>query len=330
MDSWEPPVPPGYDHKNRAFLQAFMSRGTLTLAEGQQIIAAISDAGRPENLYRADPTAITQRDLDRYVHAARDALSPLDYDIRRAQHQKTGEWVYALINVHSDPATQLATTHTPDEISFIKRLLDAMFETFNTPRMEVMAVDEAQALKVSRPSSRPGRESNANGEASQSAAKDRGLRHSEVLTLLASLVAEGWLEKSRDGFYCLSTRSLLELWSWLMATYNDPDTDGDWQRIKFCEGCKEIVTVGQRCADRDCTARVHDICHDRVWPSQTDKACPKCEKGWDGKHFVGARAVTETQAYKTGRRRGGGRRSNLAEAVIAQGEAGDDGGEMDE
>jgi hypothetical protein len=116
--------------------------------------------------------------------------------------------------------------------------------------------------------------------------------------------------------------------------------EGEWQHIKTCEGCKEIVTVGQRCADRDCLTRIHDICHDRVWPSQADKKCPKCKKVWEGKHFVGERAVTATQAYKKGRRRGGERRSNLAEAIIAQeegeeeveeeAEAGDDDGEMEE
>ena len=52
---------------------------------------------------------------------------------------------------------------------------------------------------------------------------NRGLKHSEVLSLLSSLVAEAWLDKSRDGFYSLTPRSLTELWSWLMATYNDPD-----------------------------------------------------------------------------------------------------------
>lgn len=334
MDEWQPPLPEGYNHANRAFLQALMSRGTMTLADGQQIIAAILGAGAGGSRNPVDPASVTQGDLDEYIHAAREALAPLDYDIRRTQHQKTKEWVYALINVHSDPATQLATTHTPDEISFIKRLLDAMFDTYNTPRMEVLAVDESQALKVSRPS-RAGRESNvgangASGEDSQSAAKDRGLRHSEVLTLLKSLVAEGWLEKSRDGFYSLSTRSLLELWPWLMATYNDADSEDDWQRIKFCEGCKEIVTVGQRCVDRDCVARIHDICHDQVWPSRTNKKCPKCEKPWDGNRFVGERAVTSTKAYQKGRSRGSGRRSNLTEAIIAQEEAGgEDEGEME-
>lgn len=329
MDVWEPPIPQGYGQPNRAFLQALISRGTLTLAESRPILAAIMSASGD----RVDPSSVTLRDLDGFVHDARAVLSSLDYDIRRTQHQTTKEWVYALVNLHSDPATQLATTHTPDEISFIKRLLDAMFETYNTPRMEVMAVDEAQALKVSRPS-RNSRESNAgaNGEEPQEASKDKGLRHSEVLTLLSSLVSEGWLEKSRDGFYSLSTRSLLELWSWLVAAYNDTELDGNWQRIKFCEGCKEIVTVGQRCADRDCLARIHDICHDNVWPARAEKECPKCRKAWDGRHFVGERAVTETEAYRRGRgRSGGGRRSNLTEVVIAQGEAdGDEGGEMSE
>ena len=327
MEDWVPPVPDHYNQDSRAFLQALMSRGTLTLPEAQHIIAAILDAKNRGRSDPVDPAAITQEDLDDYVRAARSALGPLDYDIRRAQHQLTREWVYALINVHSDPGTQLATTHTPEEIAFIKRLLDAMFETYNTRRMEVMAVDEAQALKVSRPRN-TGRESNAasdvgRGDQAPPASANKGLKHSEVLALLKSLVAEGWLEKSRDGFYSLSPRALLELWSWLMATYNDPEQD--WQRIKFCEGCKEMVTTGQRCSDRDCNARIHDICHNKVWPSRNStKKCPKCQTLWEGNKFVGERAVTSTDAYRRGRGRGGGRRSNLVEAIVAEGEGADD------
>ncbi|KAM7198159.1 Nse1 non-SMC component of SMC5-6 complex domain containing protein [Rhypophila sp. PSN 637] len=220
-----------------------MARGSLTFSEGQKLLAEILSAqqgGDPIN-----PRAITQDDFDKLIQTAREAVEPLDYDIRNMRHQQgNGERVWAFINAHSDPATQMGTTRSPEEVSFIKRLLDAMFEEYNTVRMEVMAVDEGQALKVSRPRRR---QSGINGaaledeETNSQGTPDRGLKHSEVLSLLSSLVAEEWLEKSRDGFYSLSPRSLMELWSWLVATYNDPDEDGEWQHIKFCEACQEIM-----------------------------------------------------------------------------------------
>lgn len=307
-------MPDEYDDRNRAFLQAFISRGSLNFKDGQDILAAILSAADPRsNPIR--PDSITRDVFNNYVQTAHEALLPLDMDIRSTQHQKTRERVWALVNVEGDPATQMATIHSPDEIAFINRLLDLMFETQNTARMEVMAVDGNQAVKVSKPP-RPGRESNANGEETQTQA-DKGLRHSEVLTLLENLLAEGWLEKSRAGFYSLTPRALMELKTWLVETYNENDGGNgaeQWQPIKFCEFCKEIVTVGQRCEDRDCLTRIHEICLDAYWETRPEKTCPRCEKVWSGRHYVGEKAVTSTDAYKRGRRSShGGRHRNRAQ-----------------
>ncbi|AEO70857.1 uncharacterized protein THITE_25004, partial [Thermothielavioides terrestris NRRL 8126] len=340
-DDWEPPVPAGYSDAHRAFLQAFMARGTLTFKEGQKVLAAIksaSEGGGPgdgDGDGAVDPQSITAAEFDNFVRTARAAVEPLDFDIRNTRDQvRGGERVWAFVNAHSDPATQLGTTRSPEEVAYIKRLLDAMFEQYNTPRMEVMAVDEGQALRVSRPPRRQ-RESSGlradgrtdeddnnnndndnddgGGGEQRTAATDRGLKHSEVLSLLSSLVAEGWLDKSRDGFYSLAPRALLELWSWLVATYNDPDAEeGAWQRIKFCEACKEMVTYGQRCNEPACTVRLHDICEDGFWRTRPARTCPKCNTPWEGNHFVGERAVTSRSGFQRGRGRRG-RRSDAAE-----------------
>lgn len=340
VSDWQVPLPDGYDDTNKAFLQAFMARGTLTLKEARPILAAILNAtGRASGGEEVHPESITKDDFEGYVSMAREAVSPLDFDIRSAVHQVSKERVWAFVNTNSDPATQLATTHSPEEVAFIKRLLDAMFETYNTRRMEVMCVTEQQALKVARPPRGGARESNGagrngaadeEGEPATQQLTDKGLKHSEVLALLPGLVAEGWLEKSRHGFYSLTPRALLELWGWLNASYNDPDADGgDWQRIKFCEACKEIVTVGQRCAEVRCNVRLHDICEESFWRTREDKKCPRCETKWDGKHYVGERAVTQTKMYAE-RRRGGGRASDAVDAVIQQQNAPQDGEESDE
>ncbi|KAK3398223.1 Nse1 non-SMC component of SMC5-6 complex-domain-containing protein [Sordaria brevicollis] len=336
-DEWEPPVPTGYNDANRAFVQAFMARGTLTFPEGQKLLAAILSATEGETV---DPESITQDDFVNFVRTAREAVEPLDYDIRSSRDQiRNGERIWAFINAHSDPPTQMATTHTPEEVAYIKRLMDLIFDEYNTVRMEVMAVDEGQALKASRPKRRESQHVNGEDEEGQPStmASDRGLKHSEVLSLLSSLVAEGWLEKSRVGFYSLSPRSLIEMWSWLVATYNDDSAEArDWQRIKFCEACKEIVTYGQRCSERDCTIRLHDICQDRYWRTRREKKCPKCETAWTGDHFVGERAITSRQGYQRGKGRANGsgtangRRSDLEEAVAAQQEAADEDEEMEE
>lgn len=302
---------PHYGHGNRAFLQAIQARGTVTFEDCRPILAAIwnADNGNED----ARPDQVTEEDFQSYLGAASQAASLFDYEIRSTVHQVTKQRIYALVNTASDPQTQLATTYTPDELSFIKRLLDAMFEKYNTARMEVLAVTEMQAMKLARPDRR---QSQADGASSQ-APTDRGLKHSEVENVLGGLVDGGWMERSREGFYSLSPRALLELRPWLVESYNDADAEpNDWQRIKFCEACKDLITVGLRCAEPDCTLRLHDACQDAFWRARRGKTCPKCSKEWTGKNYVGERAVTMTEAFQKGRRRSGGRKSTLADNVI--------------
>jgi non-structural maintenance of chromosomes element 1 len=327
-------VPPDYNDGNRAFLQALMARGTLTYREAKPILAAIMTAAQGEAV-AAD--AVTEHDFDAYLEAARGAVSHFDYEIRNTMHQVRKERVHALVNTTSDPLTQLATLHSADEIAFVKRLLDAMFETYNSRRMEIMCVDSIQANKcrhaprvAADPDESVTAAADGESQATQAATQAKGLKSSEVEAVLRALVDEGWLEKmGRDGFYGLTPRALLELRGWLVASYNDGGGaagEREWQRIKFCEACREIVTVGQRCADPDCPVRLHDICDDAFWRTRRERKCPLCTADWTGRHFVGPRAVTETDAYK--RRKGGcGRaRGSLVDEVL-QNENGVDGEE---
>ncbi|KFX89489.1 hypothetical protein V490_06990 [Pseudogymnoascus sp. VKM F-3557] len=289
-----------YDDSNRAFLQAFMARGTLTFKEARPLLAAIFSVKDGQTV-RLDE--VTMADFDSYIHAASDALSPFDYEVRSTLHQVSKERIWALVNSTSDALTQIATVRTADEIAFIKRVLDAMFETYNTERQEVMAITSMQAMKVAKADERR-RQSNGDGEESQSA--DKGLTHGQAEKLMLSLVDEGWFERSKEGWYTLSPRALMELKSWLPATYNDPDAEaGEWQHIKNCEACKGIVTMGQRCSNVSCNVRLHEGCLGPFWRTRREEKCPKCKTPWKGL-WVGEKAVTTTEAYNRGRRISGG------------------------
>ncbi|KAL7628076.1 hypothetical protein AAE478_002273 [Parahypoxylon ruwenzoriense] len=319
-----------YDDGNRAFLQAFMARGTMTFKEAQPILAAIFSAKEP-----TDPGQVTQEDFESYVSAASAAASPFDMEIRSTTHQTRRERVWALVNTTSDPLTQLATLHSSDEIALVRRVIDAMFDKYNSPRLEVICLDEMQANKLRTVPRNEDNENNDEGGAEgeqqqQTQSTLKGLKSSEVESVMRSMVDEGWFERSREGFYGLSARALMELRSWLVEAYNDPDAgDDEWQRVKFCEACREIVTVGQRCAERDCNVRLHDACGE-VFFRTRERKCPRCTREWTGRHFVGERAVTETEAYQRGRRRsgrGGGPRQSNAMEQIAREEEGNDGEE---
>ncbi|KAI0882790.1 Nse1 non-SMC component of SMC5-6 complex-domain-containing protein [Annulohypoxylon maeteangense] len=311
----EDDIPRQYDDSNRAFLQAFMARGTLTFKQAQPILAAIFTAAEttafarraredPDNPEPIPTTAnqVTRDDFDSYVSAASEAASAFDYEIRSATHQATKERVYALVNVAGDPLTQMATLRTPEENAFVKRVVDAMFERYNSPRLEMCCLDGMQANKL-RTAPREveengGEGGNENGDgngegASMVVGGTRGLKSSEVENVMRNMVDEGWFERSPKGFYSLAPRALIELRAWLVDAYNDPDAEPDeWQRVKFCEACREIVTVGQRCAERDCNVRLHDICQDAFWRMRGERKCPKCSKEWNVCRAGGWRAMS--------------------------------------
>ena len=228
-----------YNDSNRAFLQAFLARSTLTFDTAKPILAAIFSAHEGREVLDND---ITIDDLNSYISAANSAISPLDLEIRSTLHQQTKERYYSLVNTTSDALTQLATTYTAEEIAFVKRILDAMFDGHNNKgRREAMCLSGMEAVQLAKPIAR--RETQ-NG-ASQSASQGLSMRDAE--SMMARLVEEGWLEKSAKGFYSLSPRALMELKGWLVETYNEPaDEDDDEPRkdkIKSCHACKDIITV---------------------------------------------------------------------------------------
>ena len=179
---------------------------------------------------------VTEADFNHYVTVINSAISPYDLEIRSTFHQKTRERKYALVNSTSDPFTQLATIHGPDEISYVKRLLDTMFETYNTRRHEVMAITSMQAVGLAKA---PQNGAETQGSAGQS------LTLMQAERMLKTLVEEGWFERSKKGFYSLTPRALMELRGWLIEMYNEDEGEDEERviRIKQCFACKEIITT---------------------------------------------------------------------------------------
>ena len=251
-----------YNDSNRAFLQAFLARGTMTYEESKPILAEIFsvDGERSEWLSHTRltfsdgrqmrPQDVSEADFNSYVTAANDAISAFDFSIRSSLSQHDRTRIFALVNTTSDPITQLATTHTADEVAYLKRLLDAMFEMHNTPRQEIMAVTSMQAVRLHKADGHQRQDAAgaANGETQTTGTHSLTMASAEKV--LKDLVREGWFEKSRAGFFTLSPRALIELKHYLLTTYNVSDEDDDQEeaderqdRIKLCAACKEIVTI---------------------------------------------------------------------------------------
>lgn len=304
----------GYDNTHRAFLQALLSRQTLTHTTAKPLLAKIQTAHNPSR--PVVPEDITLEDFTYYIDTLNSALSAFDFEIRssipqaRSPNHAPGEEVWALVNVSSDALTQMATSHSADEIAFVKRMLDLMFDTYNTPRAEVMAVTAQQAFQVAKAPSEGRRESGTQNDAAASS-----LTLAQAEHVLKILTNEGWLDLSDRYYYSLSPRALMELRGWLLDTYNDQPTPDDedeevpHEKIKFCAACREIVTVGQRCPDPDlaCPARLHHQCVGKMWRAQGGREeCPSCKREWAEPLPVGekaARRVRPSSNANGGRRR---------------------------
>lgn len=201
-----------------------------------------------------EPEHITPDDLSSFVEAANSAISPFDLEIRTSRRQDPQEThqnasnttpvlVYALVNTTSDPLTQLATTYSADEIAFVKRVLDYMFDTNNTRRCEGMVISSMKAVQLHKAGGDRRRTTNLGTQQAEGGAA-QNLTMKEAQDMMKLLTEEGWLEVSRKGNFSLSPRGLMELRTWLVSTYNDEDVNGQTvYRIKNCNACKDIITV---------------------------------------------------------------------------------------
>jgi hypothetical protein len=249
-------------------------------------------------------------DFQEILQSLDSALRPFEYEIRSTHPQKSRnrqaeDAIYAVVNITSDPQTQLATANTPDEIAFVKRVLDAMFDTNNTEAREVMAVRSMDAVNLARAPARQNTQTQrentvANGNSTQGAGETQtggsaaSINKTDADRILNELVENNWFEKSTAGYFSLGTRGIMELGRWLVATYNEPEAEqNEWQRIKNCTGCRQIITVGQRCTEDQCGCRLHEYCVNKYFEQQAegDKKCPVCRADWLGNRFVGEKAA---------------------------------------
>lgn len=286
-----------YGNNHRAFLQALLARQTLTFEQAKPLISSIRTAAAaaaaastpthaPSSTSTTNrvhlPSDITPEDfLLIYIDPLNSLLSPFDLEIRRTFHQLTREEIFALVNTTSDAMTQMATAHSPDEIAYVKRLLDAMFEGNNTVEKEIMAVHAVQARALARVSGgghgddggRSGRDyHNDNGDTqfswnhqnNSSSSNNSSLTQSQAEKVLEAMELEGWFEKStvvmgggsssssrnerrKVIWYTLTPRALMELQQWLVDTYNHEEEEENENEAEENEETHQKIKFCKAC-----------------------------------------------------------------------------------
>ncbi|KAM5533290.1 hypothetical protein V8D89_013067 [Ganoderma adspersum] len=260
-------MPVSSNDVQRLFLQAILSRKILSQKLAAKIwekcIAAVQVANEAlEIQYKNDRAS-----WDAFVTSVNDALNPLDLEFAHLHDEITGQEVYAVVNRKGDEVAQMATDYSALEIAYFKAVLEQIMLAPN----ESFCVSSLAAL----------REVNS-------------LKSSMTKTVaeatLNSFVAKGWLMKSRRGRYSLSTRTILELQTYLRTTYEN--------EVIECTICMELVTRGTGCFTPHCKTRMHTQCLTNY--RRRHNACPSCKEDWTtGNNLARLRPVGEA-AFREG------------------------------
>lgn len=275
----------------RLFLQAVFSRGILSYQHALVLWAKCVDAVRA-----ADPTldvsASNKRaDWDAFVVSINRALNCLDLEFRHVMDESTGLEMYAVVNTRGDEIAQMATDYTPAEIAYFRAIVEQIMLASNEcySLSSLAALREVNSLKTN-------------------------MSKSQAEAVLNSLVAKGWLLKSKRGRYSLSTRTLLELLPYLKSNYPDECLE--------CTICMEIVTRGVACTTAKCQTRMHQHCFTKLRARHARTQCPTCQCDWpqdaNALRPIGEAAIRDGQPE--GRRL---RRKSTAEASDMESEEDD-------
>ncbi|KAF9926961.1 hypothetical protein FBU30_003603 [Linnemannia zychae] len=203
-----------------------------------------------------------QDDFLGFLNRINDSLNDVELEIKRVQDELSGDYVLALTNTNEQKIAQVATGYSPLELEYFKHLLEAI----------VMADDELYCVSSTAAINETARLKNKENKPLQ-------LTKSAAEELIGRFIRDKWFVKSKSGALSLSTRTLLELQTFLKEAYEE--------QIQECTFCLEIITKGQRCSVGACAARLHNHCAKVYYQNMSNPKCPTCQSSWDGKTLIG-------------------------------------------
>ncbi|KAF9780554.1 Nse1 non-SMC component of SMC5-6 complex-domain-containing protein [Thelephora terrestris] len=237
------------DDVQRLFLQALVSRRVVTKPLARillkKCVEAVKAAKEDLDIHIPD----NDDSLNTFVINLNASLDKLDLEIVPFVDGLTGSQVYVLANRKGDEIAQVASDYSPAELAYFKLLVEMIITAPNSSYClsSLAALRESQTLKATFTKT-----------------------HAE--RILDTFVARGWLHKSKKGRFSLTTRSIVELQTYIANTFpND---------VLHCTVCHEMVFRGIRCHTRNCEGILHSHCYAAY--KRTRQMCPVCEASWGG------------------------------------------------
>ncbi|CAE6500391.1 unnamed protein product [Rhizoctonia solani] len=262
------------DYK-RLFLQAMLQRRWASEATVKMLFLKCMEATQEINPALVQPYQENEFVSDggkSFVTEINQDLEKFDLRFSSSRDECTGETLWAIVNTKQDAATMLATEYNATEIQYFKLVVEQIMLAGN----DAYSIPATAALR----------------EVSQ--LQGKGITKAEAEYVLSSLVAKGWLMKSKRGRYSLAPRALLELQTYLRDTYPDEYAE--------CTTCLEPVTKGVACRTNNCAARLHTHCYAVVVRAARERGvqCPTCGTSWkdDNVRKLGEEAVKGDQVHR--------------------------------
>ncbi|KAF9456771.1 Nse1 non-SMC component of SMC5-6 complex-domain-containing protein [Collybia nuda] len=238
-----------YADAQRLFLQAVFSRGIMSGKVANLLWEKCMNAVAAADDSIEFPRVRGKEEWGTFLVQVNRSIDSLDLEFRQFHDESSGKEMYALVNRKSDKIAQMATDYTPTEIMYFK----ALIEQIMLAPHESFCVSSLAALRevsIIKPKS--------------------NMSKAQAEVVLGSFVAKGWLLKTKQGRYCLSTRTLLELQGYLKNAYPDEFLE--------CTICTEVLTRGVACHTKNCRTRMHTHCF--IAYRRRRNLCPTCSTDW--------------------------------------------------
>ena len=100
----------------------------------------------------------------------------------------------------------------------------------------------------------------------------------DTQTLLDKLVEEQWIGIEQGNYY-LTTRSIAELQDYFKRQFGE--------NIMECIFCLDMITMGEHCANAQCSVRLHKHCADSQFSNSNDPRCPSFNNRWSRDNTFG-------------------------------------------
>lgn len=226
-----------YNDAHRLFLQTFVAKKLLSERDTEQIYEKIR-----KRLGMDSEVDL----LNEFIKTINKELVPLYLEIRAGRAEDSGQKYFALVNSLEDEPSKLATDFNPQEIEFIKKVIEAIVvspEGFASST-DLLNLCHTLTKKLT-------------ANASQ-----------DLLNLLSS---KNWLCEKK-GQVSLGPRSVIELGQYLENKFKE--------HITVCQMCHTIVVMGDIC--NHCDVKIHKYCIETRFEglSADKKKCPACKKTW--------------------------------------------------